>query len=137
MDVETDKYIVKLEGYLDMGRTNDNTSFKLHAGKIVGQRDEAFFEVNFIPHSVTWELMPGWGHRIGKGTVVGSKYNVSGQQNIIFLNQELGSNWSMRVEHNQSTAVNEIGVRYKMQDFLSLEYVFTNNDNWLRLVANL
>jgi len=138
LDVDTDKYNVALEGYLDVGRNNDNnTSAKLHIGKYVSKQDEAFFEVKFIPSTVTWQFMPGWGHRIGSNTVMGIKYNINDKQDILWLNQDLGPSWMLRLERIPSTGLNELGVRYKLHDFLSAEYIFSEQENWLRLVGNL
>jgi hypothetical protein len=136
LQAETTKYRVLLEGYLDIDRADDATSFKLHAGKLLNKRDEAFLEVNFIPSKVTWEFLPGWGHRIGS-TDVGMKYNTTSERGIFWLNQELGHHWTLRMERTPVSGYTEVGVRYKLHEFLSAEYVITNNENWLRLVANL
>lgn len=137
LNVETDKYKISLEAYLDMGRSEDNTSVRLHAGKIMSKRDEMFVEVNFIPSTVSWEVVPGWGHRVGSSTIAGIKYNTSSSQNIVWLNQEVSRNWSMRLERTPKNGYNEFGIRYKLHDFLSAEYIITKEDHWLRLVGNL
>jgi hypothetical protein len=136
LQAETTKYRVLLEGYLDIDRVNDATSVKLHAGQLLNKRDEAFVEVNFTPGNVAWEFIPGWGHRIGN-TAVGMKYNITSERGIFWLNQDLGHRWTLRMERTPVTGYTEVGVRYKLHEFLSAEYVITNNDNWLRLVANL
>lgn len=137
LDAETTKYKVTLEGYLDMGRATDNTTVRLHAGKFVDKRNELFLETDFLPSSVTWKFMPGWSHRIGASTFIGFKYDITDKQNIAFINQSLSPNWSLRLERTPVTGLDEMGLRYKFHDFLSAEYVFTNHDKWLRLVAEL
>jgi hypothetical protein len=137
LKVETDKYKISLEAYLDMGHNEDNTSARLHAGKVMSKRDELFVEVNFIPSTVSWQVVPGWGHAIGSSTVAGIKYNASSSQNIFWLNQEVSRNWSMRLERTPKNGYNEFGIRYKLHDFLSAEYIITKDDQWLRLVGNL
>jgi len=137
LNVETDKYKISLETYLDMGHSEDNTSARLHAGKFIGKRDEAFVEVNFVPSTVSWEFMPGWGHKIGASTMAGIKYNTSNSQEILWLQQEVNRNWTMRLERNPKIGDNELGIRYKLHDFLSAEYIFTKEDHWLRLIGNL
>ncbi|MDF2635227.1 MAG: hypothetical protein K0R78_2101 [Pelosinus sp.] len=137
LKVETDKYKISLEAYLDMGHSEDNTSARLHAGKIISNRDEVFVELNFIPSAVSWEFVPGWGHKIGSSTTAGLKYNISSSQNILWLNQELSHSWSMRLERTPKNGYNEFGIRYKLHDFLSAEYIITKEDHWLRLVGNL
>lgn len=137
LNVETTKYKVTLEAYLDMGHAEDNVSARLHAGKFIGSRDEAFLEVNFIPGTVSWELVPGWGHRIGSDTVAGMKFNTSNSQNVLWLQQHLTPHWTMRLERTVKTGDNELGLRYKLHDFLSAEYIIGKDDRWLRLVGHL
>ena len=137
MDVETNQYNIALEGYLDFGREHDSTSAKLHLGKYTSQKDEAFLEMEFIPGSVSWRFMPGWGHQISKTTSAGFKYEISDKQEILWLKQSLGSNWQLRLERTPDENLNELGVRYKIHEFLSAEYVFAEKEKWLRLVGNL
>ncbi|MDT8903784.1 hypothetical protein [Anaeroselena agilis] len=137
LSAETTKYNVKLEGYLDMGRKENDTSARLHVGQYLGRQDELFMEVTFIPASVTWEFVPGWGHRLGPATEAGVKYNLSSKQGLFWLKQDLDERWSLRLERTPITGVNEAGLRYKLHEFLSAEYVITNNNRWLRLVGNL
>lgn len=137
ISAETTKYNVSLEGYLDMGRREDDISVRLHVGKYIGRQDEVFLETTFIPTSVTWEFVPGWGHRLGAHTETGAKYNLSSEQSIIWLKQELDDRWSLRLERTPSRRFNEVALRYKIHEFLSAEYIVTTDNRWLRLVGNL
>jgi hypothetical protein len=137
LDAETDQYNVSLEGYLDMGRSKDNTSFKLHIGKFISQQDEAFVEVDFVPSSVTWDAAPGWAHTFSTRTIAGIKYNLSDQHNIVWLHQNLSRNLALRIERTPAINKNEFGIRYKMHDFLSAEYIVNKDNRWLRLIGNL
>lgn len=137
MDVETSKYNISLEGYLDFGREHDSTSAKLHMGRYTSPKDEAFLEVEFVPSSVTWRFMPGLGHQVSQSTSVGFKYEISDKQETLWVKQTLGTNWQLRLERTPDENLNELGVRYKIHEFLSAEYVFADNEKWLRLVGNL
>lgn len=137
LNVETTKYRVLLEGSLDMGRQDDNTLAKLHFGKFAGNRDEIFMEIKFMPDNLDWEFEPGWGHKFTENTVAGLRYNVSERQSILWLDHYLGPNWTIRLEETPRTDYYECGVRYKLHEFLSAEYVITEKENWLRLIANL
>jgi hypothetical protein len=137
VNAETHKYNIWLESYLDMGRRENDTSFLLHAGQFFRNRDEAFVELQFIPASVSWEFMPGWGHRIGNSLEAGVKVDTSAKQAIYWMNQQLNRNWMLRVERWPVNGHDEIGLRYKLDDYLSMEYVFTQNNKWLRLVGSL
>lgn len=135
--VNSNRYHIILEGYMDIGRKEDNTSAKLHAGQYVGKWDEAFVEVNFSPSDVSWKFSPGWGHTFGKNTSLGFKYNLNDQQNVLWLNQILSHNFSLRCERTPATGYNEVGLRYKLHEFVSAEYVYTDKEKYLRLVGNL
>jgi len=137
LNAETDRYKITLEGHLDMGREKNNTAVQLHVGKYIGSRDEAFTEVVFFPNQVSWQFLPGWGHRVGVNTNLGVKYNIVDRQSVLWLQQPLARDWSFRLERTPGTGNNEVGIRYKLHDFISAEYVFTNHDSWLRLVGDL
>ncbi|GBG58049.1 hypothetical protein SPFL3102_01769 [Sporomusaceae bacterium FL31] len=137
MDVETNKYNISLEGYLDFGREHDSTSAKLHLGKYTSPKDEAFMELEFVPSTVSWRFMPGWGHQISQTTSAGFKYEINDKQETLWVKQSLGSNWQLRLERTPDEDLNELGIRYKIHEFLSAEYVFADKEKWLRLVGNL
>ncbi len=137
INAETTKYNVSLEGYLDMGRKEDDISARLHVGQYFGKQDEIFMEITFIPTSVTWEFVPGWGHRLGPRTEAGTKYNLSSEKGLFWLKQDLDGRWSLRLERTPATGFNEVALRYKLHEFLSAEYIVTTNNRWLRLVGNL
>ncbi|EAX46463.1 hypothetical protein TcarDRAFT_0089, partial [Thermosinus carboxydivorans Nor1] len=67
LTANTTKYKVTLEGYLDVGRRDagrqgeDTTWLRLHAGKQIGNDQEAFLEIDFLPGTVTWQFSPGMG----------------------------------------------------------------------------
>ncbi len=120
-----------------MGKKEDNTALKLHAGKFMGPADELYTEVEFLPSSMTWKFSPGWSHRIGATTFAGAKYNVSDETAILWVNQYIAKDWMLRAERASKTGHLEMGIRYKVHDFLSAEYIFGDQDNWLRLIGHL
>ncbi|SDE99087.1 hypothetical protein [Sporolituus thermophilus] len=138
LTANTTKYKVTLEGYLDVGRTGEDTaSLRLHAGKRLGGGHEAFMEVDFLPGTVTWQFLPGWGYQIGAATTVGLKYNLSEHRNVLWLQQQVRPDWLLRLERTPATGYNEVGLRYRIHEFLGAEYVLANDEQWLRLVGNL
>lgn len=138
VQAETTKYRLWLEGYLDIGSQNKNTtSFKMHAGKFVGNRDELYTEVELIPSTVSWRFAPGWSHQFSPTTFAGAKYDFSDQTAVLTLNQYFGRDWSVRAERELENNRYEAALRYKLHDFVSAEYVVTTDRNWLRLVGNL
>lgn len=137
VETETNKYKIWLEGYLDMGKTEDNASAKLHVGQNISENDELFVETLFIPSTVSWRFSPGWAHRLGSSTEAGIKYNATQKGGSLWMQQNVSSKWSLRLERVPASDYNELGVRYKIHEFISAEYIFTSEDKWLRLVGNL
>ena len=81
--------------------------------------------------------MAGWGHSVLQGTTLGVKYDISNQQEVLWMNQTLNRSLSLRLERVPASGENEFAIRYKMHDFLSMEYIMTQDDRWLRLISNL
>ncbi|MBP2633222.1 MAG: hypothetical protein H6Q70_3850 [Firmicutes bacterium] len=132
---ETNKYRISLEGYLDMGRKEDNTSFKVHAGKMISPQDEIFVEADFLPHKVQWMLLPGMAHDLTPQTRLGFKYDMNENRTILWAKQQVSEKWLLRFEHTPRLEFNEFAVRYKLHDFVGVEYVTDGEENWLRMVG--
>lgn len=137
LNAETQRYKMSLEGYMDMGRPAENTSFRFHAGKIISKQDEAFLEVDFIPSNVSWDFTAGLGRTLSKETRAGIKYNLSDQYSTLWLQHDINRNLSVRLERVPTYRKNEFGIRYKMHEFLSAEYVVTKEEQWLRIISHL
>ncbi|MBP2649981.1 MAG: hypothetical protein H6Q74_806 [Firmicutes bacterium] len=137
INAETNKYRVTLEGLLDVGRKEDNTSAILHFGRYFAKQHEFFVETTFITSTVAWKVAPGWGYHWDKWFEAGLKYDLNNQCSIIWAKRDLGKNWSLRLERLADSGYTELGLRYKLHEFLSAEYVFTSDTKWLRLVGNL
>lgn len=137
IEADTTKYKFSLEGYLDMGRQTDNTSLRLHTGKWVTPLDELFLETNFVTGTVRWEFVPGYSHQFTKRTQAGFKYSLTDHTERLFIQQDIGQRYSLRLERVPVGSYNELGLRYKIHDFLSAEYVVSKQESYLRLVGNL
>ena len=135
--VEADTWRMSAEAYLDVGRSTDNISGKAHVGRTLGKYDEVFLEMKVVPGPMTWEFMPGWGHQFGSDTMAGFRYRTNDQQWVAWLHQGLGGRWSLEAERWPNLDWNEVRLRYKLHDFLSVELVVNNTANWLRLVGHL
>ena len=137
LQVETNKYRFSLETYLEMGKKENNTQFKFHAGKYINPRQEAFLDVAFSPGDIEWEFLPGWSYHANEKTWLGIKYNINEGDEWLFLEEALGKRWKLRAELCPSSGDSEVGLRYRLYDFFSLEYVIREDDKWLRLIGNL
>ena len=135
--VDTDRFRITAEVFLDTGKDRDNISAKAHLGQRIGKQDELFIELKVLPGMMTWEFMPGWGHQFGSDTRAGLRYRTNDREWVGWLEQGLGGRWSLRAERWSGLDRNEIGLRYKLHDFLSAEFIMTNDRSWLRMVGHL
>lgn len=137
VQVNTTAWRIFLEGYFYVGRQDSDTSAKLHLGKPVDRHNELFLETTFIPSSFTWTFEPGWGYRLGQDTETGLRYNLDEHYTTAYLYQDISPKWRLRLEHATQADKSEVGVAYRLHDFLSAEYVVTDKEHWLRLIGNL
>ena len=140
MDVEilidSNKYKIWFEGYGDIGRNEDNLSGKAHFGKFVSPKEEVFGEVEFITEDVDWNFGIGYTRYWGKS---GRSYTrrIPDGENNYKLEYNLDPKWRLRAEHFAKKNRNEYGVRYRIHEFLSAEYVYGGDEFYLRIIGNL
>ena len=53
------------------------------------------------------------------------------------LEQDITPKWRLRAEYFSGSDTTEIGVRYRIHEFLSAEYVYSNDKPYFRIVGNL
>lgn len=133
----SEKLRVELEGYVDMGKKEDGTSVLLHVGKNISKTNELFTEAQFYTGTVSWRISQGLSHRLSNSLDVGYKYNITDKKGIWNLHKRLPGGWSLRMERCVANNETEYGVRYRIHDFLSAEYVFGEKENWLRVIGHL
>ena len=134
---ESRSYRINAEALLDMGRENANTSGKLHAGKYVSADDEVFVEVGLVTNTMKWQFSPGWGRRVGPDTVVGARFNVTDNIRYAWLEHRFSRNWQIRFDRSSEQDDDEIGLRYKLHDFLSAEFVHRPKESFIRVIGQL
>jgi hypothetical protein len=134
--INSDKYQVWFEGYGDIGRGEENLSGKAHFGKFVSPKEEVFGEVEATLDNVDWTFGAGYTRYWGKS---GWSYirRVPDGENNYKLEYYLNPKWKLRAEHFANQNRNEYGVRYRIHEFLSAEYVYGGDEFYLRIIGNL
>ncbi|WP_018702898.1 hypothetical protein [Anaeromusa acidaminophila] len=135
LDAESRYYRMFAEGYLDMGKKDEATRVRLHAGWKATPQGELFLEGDFFPNDVKNRWYSGLGWQVSSQTEAGVKYKFQDGEKIFWMRQQLGGPWSLRLERYEDQHASELGVRYRLHEFLSAEYVLTNEERWLRLIA--
>jgi len=138
---DSSRYHFRLTGWLDIGRDKEHNSsqnllLRIHAGRMLGKNDEVFVLADLLPEKMSWNYQSGWGHDFRGGRYCAIRYDWKNSGFIYEVRQKLSSRWLLRYEFRQEERVGEAAVRYRLHDFLGLEYVFDNDQNWLRLIGN-
>lgn len=140
MDVEilidSNKYKIWFEGYGDIGRNEDNLSGKAHFGKFISPKEEFFGEVEIVLDDVDWNFGVGYTRYWGKSGWTYVRKVPDGENNYK-LEYNLDPKWRLRAEHFAQKNRNEYGVRYRIHEFLSAEYVYGGDEFYLRIIGNL
>ncbi len=140
MDVEilidSNKYKIWFEGYGDIGRNEDNLSGKAHFGKFISSKEEFFGEVEIVLDDVDWNFGVGYTRYWGKSGWTYVRRVPDGENNYK-LEYNLDPKWRLRAEHFAKKNRNEYGVRYRIHEFLSAEYVYGGDEFYLRIIGNL
>ncbi len=135
----SERWKIRLMGWADIGRdgkSNDDILFRLHAGRRISALDEVFVQVDFEPQDVraVWAL--GYGREVLPDAVLSMRYDMNRKTWIGRASWDFRKEWWLRYEHRFGESLGEAGLGYRLHDFLSLEYVVDNRENWLRLIGN-
>ena len=136
INMGSDKYKIWFEGYGDIGRNDDNISGRAHIGKFISGRDEIFGEAGVTLDEVDWDFSAGYARHWGKATLSYMRRSPDGQ-NVFRGEYDFTSKWRLRTEYFSGTDTTEIAVRYRIHEFLSAEYVYSNDKPYFRIVGNL
>lgn len=136
--VETDKYRIRLESVLDLGRDgNNNTIFRGHAGYMLKPKDEIFLDVEFFPNALSWHFQPGYGRQLSSRTYLGIKRDLRDKEDIGLLRHKLHDGLWLNIEQNLTTGYKMTGIRYRLHNYLAVEAISDRDETWLRLIADL
>jgi hypothetical protein len=133
---DTARYRFTLEGYFDINSKADNTTFRIHLGRFISSHDEVFTELDFYPQSVTWKAFYGYERELLPTVKMGMKYDSNAHNGVFLLKKKFDNKWLLRYEYAFADQTEELGLRYKIHDFVSLEYIIDDKDSWLRLIGN-
>lgn len=134
--INSDKYKIWFEGYGDIGRNENNLSGKAHIGKFISPKDEIFGEAEIVLDHVDWHFGTGYSRYWGKSVWSYMRRMPIGD-NDYKLEYNLSPKWRLRAEHFSGDDRNEFGVRYRIHEFLSAEYVYGGDEFYLRIIGNL
>jgi len=135
---DAEKYRLRLTGWVDIGRQDNEkgAAFRFHLGRRIAKKDEIFVRAELYPQKMNWQSEIGYRRDFGTHTAVNLAYSFSREKFKIGLEQNMGRDWRIRYEYRWGEKKGEAGLGYKLHDFLELEYVIDNKENWLRLIGH-
>lgn len=135
---DTQDYRIRLEGMADIGRegTKEDLRLRFHAGRRFSKVDEIFLQTDFFPKDVRVRWALGYARALSSRGEVSLQYDFNADRFQVSARQNLGDDWMLRYEYRWSDQLGEVALRYKLHDFLGVEYVVDPRENWLRLIGN-
>ena len=136
---DSTRYRMRASGWVDIGRDSkakDDILFRMHIGRKISNFDEVFFQVDVKPQEVEWNWSLGYNRHLLKKTKASLRYDFSDQDFIAAFEYEFLKDWLIRYEHKFDNDKKEAAIRYRLHDFLSVEYVVDQRENWLRFIGN-
>ena len=137
---DTDRYRVRLEGWLDVGRRSEDNrnrdlTLRLHVGAMLSKKDELFTLLDVYPEKPDWGWQLGYGRSLSSKGRAELRYDLRDSQWIMAASQQLARRWLLRYEYRWGGRIWETALRYQLHDFMALEYVVDRHDNWLRVIG--
>lgn len=137
IQMDSKRYRFWIEGYVDLGRDDNNISGRAHMGRFISSKEEIFLEVLLLTENMSWQFDPGISRRWGNLNT-SLIYRVPEDQMILRFEYDFLKKWRFRVEKYNHMSRPEFALRYKIHQFLSAEIVFgADKENYFRIVGNL
>jgi len=137
--VESRSYHLWLETFIDFGNeSRDSAEIQSRFGVLLARGVEIFANLNYFTNDNTLETDLAFGLRPTRGTFAAVGYDLEREAMKYFLEQQLDPGLMVRGEIFEDDELNEFGVTYQFQQYLS-GGVFTNGDNeyWVRAIFTL
>ena len=139
---DSDRFHIRLTGWADIGRKSNADSskndimFRLHVGRKISDLDEVFFITELEPRDIKWSWFLGYARELVPNTKLAVRYDLRKHAFLGWAEYDFARDWLIRYEYRFDDHTGEAGIRYRLHDFLSLEYAIDRRDNWLRLIGN-
>ena len=137
---KTDFYDIRGGAYIDAGRdhsSDEDTVLMAHLGRKIGSHHEIYGAVKFMPSSLDWNFIPGYFYRFAGGTQAGYQFESLDDSQHLWLRQPLGGRWTLRYDRDLTHDDSEVGLHYRVDDYVGLEYIVSDHDAWLRIIGYL
>ena len=89
-----------------------------------------------FPQGVSWKWSLGYGRDITRHGTASLRYDLTDGDFVAGFSQGFAHDFLLRYEYRWTDRLGEFGLRYKLHDFLSVEYAVDKDDSWLRFIGN-
>jgi len=137
--VESETYDLQLETMVDFGNeARDSAEIQARFGLLFARGIEFFVNLNLFTNDSTLETDLAIGLRPTRRTFAAIGYDLDREATKYFFEQELATGLLLRGEIFEEDSLNEFGVTYHFQQYLS-GGLFTNGNNeyWIRAIFEL
>ncbi len=131
----TDKWRIEGQVRIDAGREADSASLRGLVARRIGSHDAMFTETVLYPGTLTWDWSVGWWHDFGSALTAGYQYELTDGYGAWIWRYQIGSRWYLRGRHPHGAHEREWAVGYRPREYIGLEYVRAETDQWLRLIG--
>lgn len=136
-NIGSNKYKVWAEGYMNTGRDEKNLIGKLHLGKYISKKEELFIENEIDFDEMNFQFALGYARKYNKFSVSYLRLLTNNKGNDFRVEYDFDKYWRIRTERFTSNNITEIGIRYRIQEYFSTEYVYSNDKSYLRFIVNM
>ena len=117
--------------------SDEDTVLMAHLGRKIGSHHEIYGAVKFMPSSLDWNFIPGYFYRFAGRTQAGYQFESLDDSQHLWLRQPLGGRWTLRYDRDLTHDDSEVGLHYRVDDYVGLEYIVSDHDAWLRIIGYL
>ena len=133
-------YVLRFEGRAEIGHSHDETKdnglmVRGLLGRQFKNRDGIFTLVDFYPQHAHWDWDVGYYKELLPKITGNVRYDLKDKYWKAGVKYNFAPKWSVLYEYRHLGGINELALRYKLHDFLSLECVMDNHDRWLRFIG--
>lgn len=142
---DSERYHVRIDGWADIGHRDKKSGhdsdrdlrFRLRAGYLPNSKNEFFTQLDFFPMDAAARFDLGYRYAFDGGEKVWGelRYDFHHRNMVYGISYDFLPKWRLSYEYRRGEHLGEARLRYRLHDFLAVEYAIDKNDNWVRLVG--
>ncbi len=142
---DSERYHVRIDGWADIGHrdkkgghdSDRDLRFRLRTGYLPNSKNEFFGQLDFFPQDAAARFDIGYRYAFDGGEKIWGelRYDFHYRNMVYGLSYDFRPKWRLSYEYRRGEHLGEARLRYRLHDFLAVEYAMDKNDKWFRLVG--